>query len=987
MTSTRISGPIHEAPPEYRILDSTDDCYLLIDEDYDVVWANLAFQQTFGTPKNDLKEMIYALGEDEGLVAWIFAALEGSCETSGFKCRLSSAGGEEQWYICSARRAPSSGNGWLLRFREIQDTGDYGAIIEYTGAATILIEDDATISAVNTEFERLSGYPRREIVGIKRLTDFIAYEDERRRLMGYHVIRGSDPAAAPKNYSFSFMDRAGATHIVEVTIGMIPGINRSVMSLLDVTERRRAEQALQESEERLSLAFTVANDGLIDWNLSTGMIFCSPRCLAMLGYEPGQSPPTISSLLSPIHPDDRSRVDEALDGIIAGKSDRLDMVFRVQSTSKKWIHVLKRLKVAMRDVDGTALRIVGTYSDVTESKEAERKLLIQKMAMESSLSGIALTDLDGRIVYVNRACLAMHGWEKEEVIGKPISSVFWPKRGDNERIMKEALRDGTWFGEVEIVRRDGTTFPMQLALSVVTSESGEPLYLMGSGIDKTERKLAEQDLRIRDMAIASSLNAFTIADLDGYLTYVNQAFLSMWGYASETEVLGRSITEFWQDEESARDALQVLLDSGRYVAERIGKRRDETEFYVMYSGSLVTNDAGDPIYLMASIADITDLKRAKAEIQAHNRELLILNQIIGVSTSATDIDAALKDVLAAIITLLDLSGGGIYLIEPDRRSARLACIQGLVEDYPVHTYIPDITVPPHTDVFVAGRVRFVGDPGERGLPPYAAIPIAASGKILGSLNLVPHDHKQFTDADRPLLAAIGREIGNSIERILLIRQLEETKHEADLYLDILSHDIRNAENISGLYIDLLISILEGKPKEYAQRIRSSIRKSIEILRNVSTIRRIHHESTVLVPIDLDEVIRNEIGIFSEIDFHYRGTDLVVVADPLLSEVFTNLIGNAIKFGGPTVEVTIRVEEIDDAVLVSVEDTGPGIPDEVKETVFTRFGESKSRKSGQGLGLYITRMLIERYGGRIWVDDRIQGRPECGVALRLTLRRA
>ncbi len=301
--------------------------------------------------------------------------------------------------------------------------------------------------------------------------------------------------------------------------------------------------------------------------------------------------------------------------------------------------------------------------------------------------------------------------------------------------------------------------------------------------------------------------------------------------------------------------------------------------------------------------------------------------------------------------------------------------------------IRDITVPPHTEVLVAGNVLFIGDPEEDNLLPHAAIPIVASGKVLGSLNLVPRDHKPFTDADRSLLAAIGREIGSSIERILLIRQLEEAKREADLYLDILSHDIRNAENISGLYTDLLISTLEGEPKEYAQRIRSSIRKSIEILRNVSTIRRIHHESTVLVPIDLDEVIRNEIGIFSEIDFHYRGTELVVVADPLLSEVFTNLIGNAIKFGGPTVEVTIRVEEIDDAVLVSVEDTGPGIPDEVKETVFTRFGENRSRKSGQGLGLYITRMLIERYGGRIWVDDRIRGRPECGAALRLTLKRA
>ncbi len=986
VTPTRISRAIHEAPPEYRILDSTDDWYLLVDEDYAIIWANSALRRAFGAPEDDLGKAIHALGGDRDLVAWILAAFEGGCEASGVECRLRGPGGEEEQYLCSVRRAPSGGEGWLLRFREIPDAGGYGAIIEYTGVATILIEDDATISVVNTEFERLSGYPRKEIVGVKRLTDFIADKDERRRFMGYHTARRDDPAAAPKNHSFSFMDRSGDIHIVEITIGMIPGVNRSVMSLLDVTERKRAEQALRENEERLNLAFTAANDGLIDWDLSTGAIFCSARCFAMLGYDPGATVPAISSFLSIVHPDDRTRLEEALNDMVAGERDRLNMESRAQSASGRWIYVLIRLQVVSRDADGTPLRIAGTHTDITERKEAERELLIRDKAMESSLGAIALCDLGGRIIYVNRATLTLHGWEREEIMGEPFSMI-WADREEGERTREEALRSGAWLGEIEAQRSDGTTFPVQLAISVVTSESGEPLYLMGSGIDISRWKLAEQDLRVRDMAIASSLNAFTIADLDGRLTYTNQAFLSMWGYASETEVLGRSITEFWQDEEAARDALRVLLDSGRYVAERIGRRRDGTGFYVMYSGSLVTNDAGDPIYLMASIADITDLKRAEAEIQAHNRELSILNQIIGVSASATDIDEALKDVLEATIALLDLRGGGVYLVKPDRRSARLACVQGLPEGLPGHTCIPNITAFPYAGALVAGDVLFIGDPEESSPLPYAAVPITASGEILGSLNLVPHDRKQFTDADRSLLAAIGREIGSSIERMLLIRQLEEAKREANLYLDILSHDIRNAENISGLYTDLLISTLEGEPKEYAQRIRSSIRKSIEILRNVSTIRRIHHESAMLVPIDLDGVIRNEIGIFSEISFHYGGTDLAVMADPLLSEVFTNLIGNAIKFGGPTVEVTIRVEEIGDAVQISVEDTGPGIPDEVKETVFTRFGKNRSRKSGQGLGLYITRMLIERYGGRIWVDDRVPGRPECGAALRLTLRRA
>ena len=104
----------------------------------------------------------------------------------------------------------------------------------------------------------------------------------------------------------------------------------------------------------------------------------------------------------------------------------------------------------------------------------------------------------------------------------------------------------------------------------------------------------------------------------------------------------------------------------------------------------------------------------------------------------------------------------------------------------------------------------------------------------------------------------------------------------------------------------------------------------------------------------------------------------------LPEVFTNLIGNAIKFGGPAVEVTIRVEESGDDVLVSVEDTGPGSLT-TKEAVPVVWAEQEPEEV-VGLGLYITRMLITRYGGRIWVDDRVPGHPECGAAFRFTLKR-
>ncbi|MFY1644016.1 ATP-binding protein, partial [Methanoculleus bourgensis] len=94
-----------------------------------------------------------------------------------------------------------------------------------------------------------------------------------------------------------------------------------------------------------------------------------------------------------------------------------------------------------------------------------------------------------------------------------------------------------------------------------------------------------------------------------------------------------------------------------------------------------------------------------------------------------------------------------------------------------------------------------------------------------------------------------------------------------------------------------------------------------------------------------------------------------------------------KFGGPDVGITIRVEERREEVEVSVEDTGPGIPDTVKMDLFHRFGKGECRLAGAGLGLYICRMLIERYGGRIRADDRVRGEPGCGAAIRFTLRKA
>jgi two-component system sensor histidine kinase BarA len=215
-------------------------------------------------------------------------------------------------------------------------------------------------------------------------------------------------------------------------------------------------------------------------------------------------------------------------------------------------------------------------------------------------------------------------------------------------------------------------------------------------------------------------------------------------------------------------------------------------------------------------------------------------------------------------------------------------------------------------------------------------------------------------------------------------ELEDANRVANLYLDIMIHDINNANTIAIGYTRFLVDALDGERREEAEKMLSRLEQSSEIIGRVVTLRRAQESGTALTRVDLDRVIRAQAATLPALSIRYEGRPVAVLADDLLPEVFANLLGNAGKFGGPDVEITVRVEERGKEVVVSVEDTGPGIPDAMKVQLFNRFQRGESMMTGAGLGLYICRMLVERYGGRIWMEDRVEGRPECGAAIRFTL---
>jgi PAS domain S-box-containing protein len=626
------------------------------------------------------------------------------------------------------------------------------------------------------------------------------------------------------------------------------------------------------------------------------------------------------------------------------------------------------------------------------SEECYRRIV------ENLNEGILLVDTRGFVTFCNPLMAEMLGCVQQELIGRSIYDIVAPEHaGDLEEHLhrrRQGLREQY---ECTFVRQDGKRM---IGLVVASPLAGGDGGFGGSivGImDITDRKGAEQQMRIMEMAVASSVSAIMFADLDGKLSYANPAFLRLWGYDSVDEVLGRATTAFWDDEREAEEVVKAVRCEGQWTGEMVGKRQDGATFDVRFSSNTVTDESGEPVMIMASFVDITKRKRAEREILTRNRQLIVLNRIIGSSASSLSLSELLETGMRRTLELMEYDVGLVYMLDTERKRALLQYQENMPATALSRNRIVKVHHWPINFVFIAGQARYIESSAnlssiesailqELDVSALACIPLVAESVVVGAFYIGSRTACSFAGEERTLLEAIGKEIGSGILKGMLHKRLEAAHREANLYLDIMTHDIRNAENVSNLYGDLLIDILDGEAAEYARKLQGSIRKSIEIIANVSTIRRIHQTSADLKPCELDRVIRGEVEAFSDVRIVYEGRPCEVWADDLVSEIFSNLIGNGIKFGGQDVEIAIRVDDYDgENMLVSVEDTGPGVPDVLKKTIFHRFERERSHGSGEGLGLYIAKTLIERYGGRVWVDDRVEGRPDLGAAFRFTLQ--
>ncbi len=369
----------------------------------------------------------------------------------------------------------------------------------------------------------------------------------------------------------------------------------------------------------LQEATRVAGLGMFHHDHHRDEIYWSPEMRAIHGVGL-ETPITISLIVTGVVEADRARIDEAIRHAHDPSGDgRFDVEYRIVRPNGEVRWIASRSQTYF---EGTRpKRTIGATQDITERKQTEAAMRLRDQAMETALNGIAISDASGRLVYVNPAFVSMFGYaSREELIGR-LAVELSPGGAE---VIASVRATGGWAGERNGTRKDGSTLPLHMLASAVTDGDGNVTAMMGSFIDLTERKRAEEERARLAAVLDATPDVVGIADPSGNVLYLNQAARAMFGLsdAAPTGKMGDHHTPA---------SRSTILETAIPSAVKTGAWRGETNLIdpsgreVPFSQVVIAHRGPDgaPLYFATIARDISEQRELEAQLrQAQKMEAI-----------------------------------------------------------------------------------------------------------------------------------------------------------------------------------------------------------------------------------------------------------------------------------------------------------------------------------------------------------------------------
>jgi len=850
------------------------------------------------------------------------------------------------------------------RMRESEER--FRTLASHAPVGIFLSDENGDSVFLNEAWCRIAGMTEEEARG-KGWTNAIHPEDREQVVQGWEeAVRAGRPSSA----EFRFLRPDGTSswlHGNAVQLRDASGrVTGHLGTVVDITERKLAELAVRESERRLQLATLAGKVGLWDWDISTNRITWTDSMFEIHGVTPGAFGGTVEAASALVHPEDVARVMAAVEKSLKDAED-YEMEFRAVRADGRvvWLYTSA---VVLRD-RGVPVRMLGSTIDVTERRRGEETMRRLAAIVESSEDAILSADLDGTITSWNRGAERLYGHTRGEAVGGHLAMLMPPEKENEGAALLTRISRGERIEHLETagLHKTGRRVDVSLTVSPLANAGGKPIGVSMIARDITERKRQEAELRRQQQlyrAVGESIDfGIWVCDAKGRNIYCSESFLKLVGLTQE-EASGEGWGRVLAPEQvgPTMEAWRHCVETGGlWEREHLFKGVDGLWHPVLARGVPIRDEDGRVVYWAGINLDIAAFKQTEAALRRGEERLRLVTDNAIVFLAHCDREYRLK--------FVNRPYAQRFGRRPDELVGRR--IEELIGTAAFTAFKAQLD-----EALTGRRVEFEME-----------IPYERFGR---RWMRVIHEPERDHDGQVSGVVAVITDITarKQAERDMeMARDKAEAASRAkDDFLATLSHELRTPLNPVLLLASEHASD-PGLPEEAREAFRT-IRKNVELearlIDDLLDLTRITRGklSLNLARQDVHAILQDAVATMRgdleakglTLVFELRATRTKVWGDAVrLQQVLWNVLKNAVKFTPEEGTVRVSTRDLPESgqLLIEIRDTGIGMTKEELERVFDAFaqgdharGGGSHRFGGVGLGLAISRMIVEMHRGQI-----------------------